>query len=477
MKENCLAKSSSEINNIKEKRYLGKREKWSFSLAGLGQNMAYGIMSSFLLTFYTDILFADALGVITVIMIVARGWDAVNDLIMGSIVDRTRTKWGKCKPYLLAAPIPIAVFTVLIFIAPNVALGGRIAYAMFTYITWGMLYTIADVPFWALPSTMTPNAAERADFLSFARIVNGVGAALPVVVMTLFKQGEEYTKQSYLYSAITMAVVGCSLYMLAFFNCKERIVPPVKKEKLIDNIKLIKQNKPLILVICLGVLCFGRYIINMFLIYASRDLLTGAPSGIGMLLLSLIIGIGMFPGMAIMPLLFRRFNYKQIAIGAGSASFVLQVVLFIAVWASDYNYYVALPFLLLSGIPFGIYNTLTFAIIGDSVDYMEWKTGKRTEGLGFACQTFVNKMGAAISTGLIPLLLIAIGYLAPEKRTPDYQIPRLGLLVIFSLVPAVSMALSTIPMYFYDFVGAKKEKALAELAEIRVRENRIIKDF
>ncbi len=457
-----------------EKTYLTKKEKWIFSLAGLGQNMAYGMMSSFLLAFYTDILFADAIWVISIIMIIARVWDAVNDLIMGSIVDGTRTKWGKCRPYLLAAPIPIAVFTILIFIAPDLSLAGRVAYSLFTYIMWGMLYTIADVPFWALPSTMTANAKERAGLLSFARIVNGVGAALPIVVMELFKTKEGYTKQSYLYSAIVMAIVGCSLYLLAFFYCKERIKPPEEKEKLLDNIKLIKQNKPLLLVICLGILCFGRYIINMFLIYASRDLLIGAPEGISMILLSFAIALGTFIGMAIIPTLFKKYNYKQIAIGAGSASLLLQVMLFVAILISGYNYYVALPFLLLSGAPFGVYNTLTFAIIGDSVDYMEWKTGKRTEGLGFACQTFMNKMGAAISTGLIPLLLLAIGYIAPEHRTIDYQIPRFGLLVIFALVPGVSMALSTIPMYKYDYIDEVKERALAELEQVRRKEGRII---
>lgn len=459
-----------------EKNYISKRERNIFGLAGLGQNMAYGMMSSFLLTFYTDILFADAIWIISVIMIIARVWDAVNDLIMGSIVDRTRTKWGKCRPYLLAAPVPIAVFTILIFVAPDLPLAGRVAYAMFTYIMWGMLYTIADVPFWALPSTMTANAKERANLLSFARIINGVGAALPILIMELFKTKDGYTRQSYLYSAIAMAVVGCSLYLLAFFYCKERIKPPEEKERLVDNIKLIKQNKPLISVIYLGVLCFGRYIINMFLIYASRDLLIGAPDKISMLLLSFVIAFGSFLGMIAMPSLFKKFNYKQIAIGAGSISLVFQVMLFVAVLASGYNYFMVLPFLFLSGIPFGVYNTLTFAIIGDSVDYMEWKTGKRTEGLGFACQTFINKMGAAISTGLIPLLLLVIGYTAPEYRSATYEIPRLGLLIIFALVPGVSMALSTIPMYSYDFVGSVKERALAELEQIRRAENRIIAD-
>ena len=251
------------MQNI-DKKYITPKEKWSFAIAGLGQNMAYGIMSSFLLAFYTDIVFSDALWVVTIIMIIARVWDAINDPIMGSIVDRTRTKWGKCRPYLLAAPFPIAIFTILIFIAPDAALGIRIAYAMFTYILWGMLYTMSDVPFWGLPSAMTPNSRERADFISFARVLNGIGSALPFLVMELFKQHGNYTRQSYLYSAISMAVVGAALFSLAFFNTKERIIPPVEKLKIIDNLKLVKQNKPLILVLILGVLCFGRYVINMF---------------------------------------------------------------------------------------------------------------------------------------------------------------------------------------------------------------------
>lgn len=454
-----------------DKKYIPKKEKWSFAIAGLGQNMAYGMMSSFLLAFYTDIVFSDAIWVVSIIMIIARVWDAINDPIMGSIVDRTRTKWGKCRPYLLAAPLPIAIFTILIFIAPEAALGMRIAYALFTYILWGMLYTMSDVPFWGLPSTMTPNDKERADFLSFARILNGIGAAMPFLVMELFKVDGSYTKQSYLYAAISMAVVGAALFSIAFFKTKERIAPQEEPLSIIENLKLIKHNKPLILVLILGVLCFGRYIINMMLVYATRDIFVNAPDG-SMLLMSLSLAVGMFPGMLFMPALFKKFNYKQIAIIGGSCSFVFQIAFFMVGYFSGYNFYYVLPFLFLCGIPFGMYNVLTFAIIGDSIDYLEWKTGKRAEGLGFSCQTFMNKMGAAVSTGLIPVFLIIIGYVAPENRTPDYEIPRLGLLMTFALVPAISMILSTIPMYFYDFVGEKKRLALEELREMRTKENR-----
>jgi sugar (glycoside-pentoside-hexuronide) transporter len=456
------------------KIYIPKKEKWSFAIAGLGQNMAYGIMSSFLLSFYTDIVFSDALWVVSVIMIAARVWDAINDPIMGSIVDRTRTKWGKCRPYLLAAPFPIAIFTILIFIAPDASLPMRIAYASFTYIMWGMLYTMSDVPFWGLPSAMTPNPKERADFLSFARVLNGFGAAAPFIVMELFKGESGYTKESYLYSAICMAIIGAALFSIAFFTCKERIAPPVEPLKIKENFALVKQNKPLLLILGLGVLSFGKYIVNMCLVYATRDIFYNSPEKISMLLMSAAIAVGMFPGMLIMPKLFRKFNYKQIAILAGTGSFIFQIMFFIAVIASRYNYYVALPFLFFSGIPFGMYNVLTFAVIGDSVDYLEWKTGKRTEGIGFAFQTFMNKIGAAISTGLIPVLLIIIGYVAPDKRPEGYDVPSLGLLIIFALVPAVSMLLSTIPMYYYDFIGEKKDKIMAELNEIRKKENRII---
>lgn len=458
------------------KKYITKREKWSFSIAALGQNMAYGIMSSFLLAFYTDIVFSDALWIVTIIMVVARIWDAINDPIMGSIVDRTRTKWGKCRPYLMAAPFPIAIFTILIFIAPNAALPFRIAYASFTYIMWGMLYTMSDVPFWGLPSTMTPNDKERADFLSFARILNGIGGALPFVVMELFKTPDGYTKYSYLYSAITMAVVGAALFSLAFFNTKERIIPQTEKLSIIDNLKLIRVNKPLVLVLFFGVIAFGRYFLNMCLVYATRDLYHNSPPNISMMLMSVALAVGMFPGMIIMPRLYKKYNYKQLAIAIGNIAFVFQVIFFLVSYLSGYNYYAALPLLFLVGIPFGMFNVLTFAIIGDSIDYMEWKTGKRTEGLGFACQTFMNKMGAAISAAIIPLLLIIIGYVAPDLRPIDYVNPSLGLLLVFSIVPALSMLLATIPMYKYDYIGEKKKEILAVLHQRRIDEGRLIEE-
>ncbi len=459
-----------------EKKYLTPKERWSFGIAGLGQNMAYGIMSSFLLAFYTDIVFPDALKVVTIIMIIARVWDAINDPIMGSIVDRTRTKLGKCRPYLMIAPFPIAVFTILIFYAPDLSLGGRLFYALFTYILWGMLYTISDVPFWALPSSMTPNARERADFLAFARILNGVGAALPFLVMELFKEETGYTKESFFYSAVLMAVIGAALFSLAYFNTKERIMPPSEKLSIIDNLKLLKVNKPLLLVLALGVLSFGRYVTNMFLIYATRDIFVNAPENISMIVLSAAFAIGMFPGMVLMPFFFKKFNYKQIAIAAGTGAFILQLIFFVVTILSGYDYYIALPFIFLAGFPFGIYNVITFVLTSESIDYLEWKTGKRAEGLGFSCQTFMNKMGAAVSAAVIPVMLLFINYVAPVMRTEEYEIPRLGMLAIFSLLPGISMLLSTIPMYFYDYLGEKKEKILFELAKTRSEENRIIEE-
>ncbi len=458
------------------KKYLTNKEKYSYATAAMGQNMAYGIMSSFLLVFYTDIVFPDAIMYVTLIMVIARIWDAFNDPIMGSIVDRTRTKWGKCRPYLMVAPFPIAVFTILIFYAPDLPLSGRFAYALATYIIWGMFYTISDVPFWALPTTMTPNTAERANFISFARVLSGVGTAVPFLVMELLKGETGYTKESYFYAAVLMAVVGAALFSLAYFNTKERIIPPVERLTIIDNLKLLKLNKPLLLILALGVLAFGRYVTNMFLLYASRDIFFNAPEGVSMLLMSAAFGVGMFPGMVVMPLIFKKFNYKQVAILAGTGAFFLQVLFFFTVILSGYNYYIALPFLFFAGFPFGMYNVLTFVVTSESIDYLEWKTGKRAEGLGFSCQTFMNKMGAAVAAALLPVMLFFINYVAPEVRAEDYVIPQLGMLVIFSLVPAVSMLLSTIPMYFYDFIGEKKQKILIELAAMRKEENRLIED-
>lgn len=156
-----------------ETKYLSRKEKLSFTVAAFGRSGIYTIMTMFYMVFLVDVVFQgmkNAGVTASTIILAGRIFDAANDPIMGMIVDRTRTKWGKMRPYLLFSPIPIAITTILLFWAPGFASSGaKIAYAAVTYILWGVMFTIQDVPFWGLSAVITPNEQERTSFLSTAR--------------------------------------------------------------------------------------------------------------------------------------------------------------------------------------------------------------------------------------------------------------------------------------------------------------------
>ena len=163
------------------KNYIKNKEKWAFSIGALGQGMIYAMMSSYISDYYLNVLQLAPMFVL-LLMLLARVWDAINDPLMGVIVDRRTTKRGKMKPYIIYAAIPIGVLTVLMYLSPNLSKANLMIYSAIVYVLWGMIYTMADVPFWSLPNVMTPNAEERGGIISFGRTLNGVGSAVPEVL-------------------------------------------------------------------------------------------------------------------------------------------------------------------------------------------------------------------------------------------------------------------------------------------------------
>ena len=154
--------------------YVPKKEWMTYCIGALGQGMIYAIMSSYISDFYLNVLKVTPIFVL-LLMLLARIWDAINDPIMGYIMDRANPKKGKMKPYILYTPIPVAILTLLLFYAPNLSDSKKMIYAAITYIAWGMIYTASDVPFWSLPNALTPNAEERCSIISKERNDNGVG--------------------------------------------------------------------------------------------------------------------------------------------------------------------------------------------------------------------------------------------------------------------------------------------------------------
>lgn len=483
------------MENVK---HVPKKEWMAYCIGALGQGMIYAIMSSYISDFYLNVLKVTPLFVL-LLMLIARIWDAINDPIMGFIVDRVNPKKGKMKPYLLYTPIPVAILTLMLFYAPNISDTGKMVYAGITYVAWGMIYTASDVPFWGLPNIMTPNASERGSIISKARTSNGVGSAIPMAIFMILGfilpkmnlAGTELEQTKYTIMALISSIIGNILFIRVYFKTKERVIipdPPKKDKKQESALKLILTCKPLMLTALMGILSAARYMyqagavhVARYSFYIGKDLNGLSPTEVESALqsnistvstvFSVCSAVGMMGAMLAVTPLIKKFSYKQIIIVTsliGSAASL-------AMWFIGYdNFWGCVPCLILSTIPCGAINVCAFAMIGDCLDYMEWKTGRRLTGMGSAIQSFVTKFGNALSTSFIILMYIIVdldvsSFSAKVTANPleISNTVRTGMFSVVSIIPAISLLVCIIPMLFYNLTGEYKERMERELAEQR----------
>lgn len=480
-----------------------KKELNMFAVGAMGQGMIYAMMSSYISDYYVNVLQLP-LAFVLILMLAARIWDAINDPLMGMIADRRQpTKRGKMKKYILYAVPLIAVLTMFLYYAPDMDKTPLMIYAAVTYTLWGMAYTMADVPFWGIPNLMTPNAEERGYVISYTKNLNGIGSALPEVLFLvagftlpglLGTTGIEYEKQRYFLIALVAVVIGIAMYANSYRHINERVIPPVKVRQPGEpsSLKRIFTCKPLMLVVAMGVLSSGRYMVQAAAVHVARYAFYIGPeltpdmsladrtkyiaqsvSSVKTIFQVCAI-VGMFGAMLLMPKLMRKFDYKKIVITTCLAGFVASIFTTLIGWFTA-NLYICIPFILVSCIPLGVLNVVSNAMIGDCLDYLELKTGFRDNGLGSACQGFVNKLGNALATSGIILMYMFIDIdpsmmLSSEVVVAATELTRTQNFAMFSLVsivPGVSMLLCSIPMFFYKISGKEKQRIVEELAARR----------
>lgn len=496
---------------METKKYLTLKERICFTIGAFGRSGIYTLMSMFTLVFFQNGA-GLTLSQGTTIILIGRIFDALNDPLMGMIVDKTKSKWGKMRPYLLFSPIPIAIMTILLFSAPfKDGSTAAFVWALITYILWGVAFTVQDVPFWGLSSVITPLESERTSFISTARLGSTFGGILPaLLVPILYQSNLGYTK-GFFVSGLLFAILGCSLSILIFFVSKERVPKADHTPSFKETFAVLGKDKLLIIVIFACVLgstmvtanqC-ADYIGNYLIIQNHTDfgrIFTDAsqtalinnvdaaaaydffiPRGTIVTTLTIAIGVGMVPAMALFPIMRKRLSLKQIYIGSSIFGLTVHALCYL-VFASDVtkiNIFILWIFLFLMGLPLGIYNVITYALIADSVDYLEWKTGERHEGVCFSFQTFLSKVNAAVATFVFGQILNKTDFKAVDKSLVDTAGRQIFyeqsvdtqkmLLALVTIVPAIGFLLTVIPMFFNDYTGKVKEKAQNELEESRIK--------
>jgi GPH family glycoside/pentoside/hexuronide:cation symporter/probable glucitol transport protein GutA len=434
---------------------LSPKERYSFGFALFGQNLIYGLFLNYLMIFYTDVYGISAAAVGT-LFLVARTWDALNDPVMGMIVDRTQTRWGKFRPWLLWTPLPIAITTVACFFTPDVSAATRLALAYLTYIVWGMVYTVNDVPLWALSSAMSQNSQERTGLISLARILATVGIMVPAILVIpmvdFFGKGDDAA--GYFYTACCLSAVAALLMVLAFFNTRERVIADASKPTLRDSANALLKNRPLLMIILMSFMgIFAMAAQSLFIYYVTYNL---GDRGL-MPTLMLVTVAALICGMVPIPWLVRRLGKKGTFAFITIARALVSVIYYLIGWENQTLVYLMT---FCNGLFLGSVGILTTAMIADSIEYMQWKTGKRSEGIIFSTQTFLAKITTAIGGFAGGMALTLINYVPNAEQSPE---ALTGIFWLITLLPGIGGLLALIPLYFYELNEIRHGEILAEL--------------
>ncbi len=478
---------------IKEqKKYMKKSEIVTFGIGLFGVALLTGWMPDYTTTFFADFAFkgkgfdsASFANTVSLVFGVAGFVGAICELIIGILVDRTKTKLGKVKPWIGFGAIPLAIVSLLVFVAPNTASFGVAAVWMFIiYALYTAVSCAVESPANCFGALCSPNPSERSDAISIASFLRSVGQSggqvVIIVVGALMKllMGSQQFKNAEgqgldLIISTAVCALGMVIFVMIFFaNNKERVPYTTEKVSLAESIELVFTNKNLLMVSLTKLAGFGRGVYGTVSLYIAIYLL--GSKGLKLALM-LPMGIGTAVGMLLVKAVLKKFSTKKTFIifciyGASALS-----ILFIVSKAIGFNSNLVIPFLILNffcGLQHGNTNVTPNIMIADCVDEMEYKTGKRQEGLAYAGFGLFSKIASAFTKYLGPFLVYTwSGYQFSKDPNVAYAAQTDAtlskFLAIYTIIPAIFVILQGVPIFFYDMVGDKKERITAALAEKR----------
>jgi GPH family glycoside/pentoside/hexuronide:cation symporter len=434
----------SITNMAAERPTLSMGEKLSYGSGEIASNLAWNMVTGFLLFYYSDValLPVAALGGL---MLVTRVLDAVFDPMVGIAVDRTSSRFGRARPYLLYATIPFGILSVATFSVPDFSPVGKLAYAYVTLTLLGLLYSLLYIPYSALLPLMTRNPAEKNQLGSFRSMGTSIasifvyGLTMPIVGFI----GGADRQHGFTVAAVIMAVLTVALYFLVFFMCKERTQTAVASQNVAVRLSLAQMlgNPVWRIVFVMALLIFIKLgVLVSSVAYFTKDVLR-APWMISVLLPLLSVAIlmgGFFAG-----LYFKRFSKRIGNIAAICISIVLTLAM--PLFQSHTTTFVVL--FVLSNIVTGIQAATTFVMMADAVEVHESAFGNRADGLIVSSVSFGIKVGMAVGTALTAFALGWAGY------NPADITPKAASVVgwLFYATPVVLMILQVICLSFYRY--------------------------
>lgn len=431
-----------------------KNSKFCYGLGSLGHGFYNAFITAFLNIYLTDTfgLSGTALGLL---FIIARVWDAVNDPMMGMITDRTKTKIGKFRPYLLLSPIVMAVSMVLLFTVPDIGNTWKIVWAYVFYILYGMSSTAYGISYSSAAYVVTADTKDRDNYMAFGAVIN-IAATCVVSIFGLSAINAFSSEaKGYQYTVMMLAMLACVMAWINGFKNRElRESEQKEKNSLKDYWEIVAENKPFQRMIAVNILITTAINIplGMLLYYLKYVLEDESPYMIIMIILLVI----QFVVMSLTPKICHRFGKKQSMMAAFLSMLVGAIVLLVA-YKNIMAIYAGCAVI---GVGTAIYQVSINILAADTVDYAQWTMGKHSEGLVFSMVSFANKLATAFVGGVIGFGLSIIGYQANQIQTGE---TILGMRILMTMVPVVLEVVSILVFKNYELDTATLERMHKEL--------------
>lgn len=432
------------MNEVEKKVKIGLwRQRIGYGSSDFACNLIWQMISLYLLYFYTNVMHLNA-GAVSIMFLVTKFIDGVSDLIVGYLIDKTNTRWGKSRPWILFGAIPFGVTAVLAFSVPNIGQTGMLIYAYVTYILLSTSYTIVNIPMASILPALSENPHERTVLASCRTFFSSVGStvvsAFALTLVDKFGNGNEAL--GFRIVMIIFGVIGCLVFFFCFFNTKERVMVQSEKVSLKANISCLLHNGPWKLFALNIVWFFGGYVIqaSAVIYYFTYVVQNTAMVQIVATITTLVPIVTNL----LAPFLVKLTTKRNLMIGGS----VVHAGGLLIIFFGGTNVPVLIGGAVIAAAGYGLKGSMHFAMQPDPVDYGEWKSGVNTAGTLSAVNGFIGKVGMAIASSIGAALLQFGGFdaaLPVQSTTAQSYITTM-----YIWVPIVMNIASIVTMMFYN---------------------------
>jgi glucuronide carrier protein len=432
-----------------------------YGAGDFGFNLAFSLSTSFLLYYYTDVAGISAAAIGTMFLVV-RLWDAFADLLAGRLVDRTMTRWGKFRPFIMFGAVPLLFMSFLVFHVPtSFDAGLKLIYAYATYAVLGLIYSLVNIPYGSLASAVTQSVHERAKLVAARAFGAGIGGVILTFVVgnyisdlrgqkALIKGPEDLVAYQAavqgVFTKVTLAfiVIGTAAFLFTAWACRERVLRTQPTISIKETFATVRSNKPL------AYLCGSSffYLIGVFAVGGTTAFYAQYVLGnIGLVGIITLVNTGITLLITpFIPKIIDWFGKKRVFQYCGLFTIVGGVGLF---FAPANMFWLVLLTLAVKGIGASLINTVMFGLEADTVEYGEWQTGRRSEGATYALFSFTRKVTQSIGGAVGAWALAIGGYIAASAATPSPVQPESAIIAIKATIGLLPAACALIAMLIF----------------------------